>query len=130
MKYPNLTEATPMTAPAMTSEAQCLSFMILEMPVAEAIAYPPKLNQGLRQPYSSCNMAAIMKLVAVCPEGKELLEVPSGRGLAAEYFIPLTAIVMMAAENASETAMRPQEVRLSYPPAFNPSSTAAGAYCR
>ena len=112
-KYPSLTEAMPMTAPATTSEVQCLLFRILDTPVNDATAYPPKLNHGLLHPYSSCSMAASMKAVAVWPEGKELRELPSGRIRATEYLIPFTAAAITATENASETAIRPHEVLLS-----------------
>ena len=60
-------------------------------------------------------MVANMKLVAVCPLGNELYEVPSGLGLQTVYFIPLTAAVIMAAENASDTNMRPHELVCEYP---------------
>lgn len=70
-----------------------------------------------------------MKLVAVCPEGKELSDVPSGRGLRTVYFTPFTTAVMTATEKASETAILPHELRLSYPHILSPSVRAAGAYC-
>lgn len=71
-----------------------------------------------------------MNAVAVWPEGKELYRLPSGRRRPTEYLMPLTAPAMMAAEKASLTSIRPHELLLSYPHAFIPTITAAGAYCR
>lgn len=100
------------------------------MAVAVAAVYAPKLNHGLLHPYSLCIMVATIKAVAVCPEGKELFELPSGRGLRTVYFMPFTRPAMIAAENASDTSMRPHWVRLSYPDTFIPTIAMAGAYCR
>jgi len=52
-----------------------------------------------------------MKAVAVCPEGKELRDDPSGRITRQEYLSELTPMAMSPAEKASETSMRPHELR-------------------
>ena len=88
------------------------------------------LYHGLRCPYSLWSIVAVMKTVAVCPEGNELRVEPSGRITRNEYFSELTAAAISPTENASETSMRPQELRPLTPKAFMPSITAAGAYCR
>ena len=88
------------------------------------------LYHGLRCPYSLCSIVAVIKAVAVWPEGNELRVEPSGRITRKEYFSELTAAAISPAEKASETSMRPHELRLSMPQTFIPTSRAAGAYCR
>ena len=117
----------PIAAPATTSLIQCMLFIILDTPVSAATVYPPMLNQGLLQPYSLWSMVAVMKDVAVCPEGNECFP-PFGLSLLTIYLIPLTVTVMIPTEKASDTSIPPHFVRLSYPAAFIPSITAAGAY--
>ena len=75
-------------------------------------------------------MVAVMKAVAVCPEGKEWLFEPSGRVTWVVCLSVLTTLPINKAENASDASMRPHELRLSTPPIFIPSITAAGRYCR
>lgn len=76
------------------------------------------------------SIVAIMKAVAVWPEGKELRVDPSGRITRQEYLSELTAMAITPAEKASETSIRPHELRLSTPQAFNPTIATAGMYCR
>ena len=95
-----------------------------------ATEYAPTLYQTLLSPYSLLNIVAVMKAVAVCPDGKELRPERSGRISLTEYFSPLTREAIMAAENASDTSILPHELRLLIPAAFIPTITAAGAYCR
>ena len=87
------------------------------------------LYQGLRWPYSLWSIVAVMKAVAVCPEGKELRVEPSGRMTRHEYLSELTAMAISPAEKASETSMRPHELRLWTPQAFMATMAPAGAYC-
>ena len=70
------------------------------------------------------------KAVAVCPDGNDLLFDPSGRGIRQVYFRELTAPAISATEKASDTNIRPHELRPRTPPIFSPSINAAGAYCR
>ena len=86
------------------------------------------LYHGLRWPYSLWSIVAVMKAVAVCPEGKELRDEPSGRITRQEYFNELTPTAIRPAEKASETSMRPHELRPLTPKAFMPTITPAGAY--
>ena len=60
----------PIPAPTMTSLIQWRLLSCRVTPVAVATAYPPMLYQGLRCPYSLWSMVAVMKAVAVCPEGR------------------------------------------------------------
>ncbi|WP_300923497.1 hypothetical protein, partial [uncultured Alistipes sp.] len=71
-----------------------------------------------------------MKAVAACPDGKELRVEPSGRSARTEYLSELTMAAIKAAEKALETIIRPQELRLLTPQAFNPQANAKGAYWR
>ena len=87
------------------------------------------LYHGLRWPYSLWSIVAVMKTVAVWPEGKELRDEPSGRITRHEYLSELTAMAISPAEKASETSMRPQELRPRTPQAFRASIAPAGAYC-
>ena len=66
----------------------------------------------------------------ICPDGKEWLLEPSGRITLEVVFNELTAAAMRATEKASEASILPHELRPSTPPAFIPSITAAGRYCR
>ena len=75
-------------------------------------------------------MVALMKATAVCPEGNEFCLDPSGRVTFVVYFRVLTAVATKAAEKASETSMRPQELRPSTPAAFSPNMAAAGTRVR
>ena len=87
------------------------------------------LNHGLLQPYSLWSMAAVMNAVAVCPDGNEFLDVPSGLGRRTVYFSPFTIPAIKAPEKASDTSILPHDDLPSYPNAFNPTITAAGTYC-
>ena len=127
-KYPNSVARIPIPAPTMTSLIQWRLLSCRVIPVAVAAAYPPMLYQGLRCPYSLCNMVAVMKAVAVCPEGKEFRAEPSGRFTRQVYLSELTAMAINPVENASETSIRPQELRLWTPQAFSASIAPAGAY--
>lgn len=69
-----------------------------------------------------------LKAVAVCPEGKELRDDPSGRITRQEYLSELTPMAMSPAEKASETSMRPHELRPLTPQAFRATIAPAGAY--
>ena len=84
---------------------------------------------GLLCPYSLVSMVAVMKAVAVWPDGNEWLSAPSGRITLVVCFSPFTTPPMMAAEKASDTSMRPHELRPFTPAVFSPSSTAAGTSC-
>ena len=86
------------------------------------------LYRGLRWPYSLWSIVAAMKAVAVCPEGKELRDDPSGRITRQEYLSELTPMAMSPAEKASETSMRPHELRPLTPQAFRATIAPAGAY--
>lgn len=77
-----------------------------------------------------CSIVAVMKAVAVCPEGNELRDDPSGRITRQEYLSELTAMAISPTEKASDVSIRPHELRLRTPAAFMPTITAAGAYCR
>jgi hypothetical protein len=106
-------------------------FIIRETPVTAAAVYPPILYHGFFHPYSIWSIVADMNAVAVCPEGKELYALPSGRSLPTEYLMPFTVAAMMATENASLTNIRLQEeLRPSIPYAFIPTVSITGAYCR
>jgi len=86
------------------------------------------LYHGLRWPYYLWSIVAAMKAVAVCPEGKELRDDPSGRITRQEYLSELTPMAMSPAEKASETSMRPHELRPLTPQAFRATIAPAGAY--
>jgi hypothetical protein len=58
-------------------------------------------------------MVADMKAVAVCPDGNEFRWLPSGLRRLMEYLTALTAVAIVATENASETIILPHELRLS-----------------
>lgn len=73
-------------------------------------------------------MVAHMNAVAVCPEGKEFLEVPSGRMRCALYLTPFTIAAMKATEKASADSILPQSLRLSTLQAFIINIAAAGEY--
>ena len=59
----------PIPAPISTSLSQCLLFAMRIMPVADATVYAPIPIHGLLPPYSLVSIVAVMKAVAVCPEG-------------------------------------------------------------
>src|SRR5690606_15770267 len=99
--YPSSVERMPMPAPASTSDIQCRLFICLPIAVAVEAVYPAMLYRGLRYwPYSLCRKLAFIKELAVCPEGKELLELPSGRSTLAVYLMLFTSAPMIRAENA------------------------------
>lgn len=84
----------------------------------------------LLYPYSLVSIVAVIKAVAVWPEGNERRLEPSGRSTCSPSLIPLVTAAMMATEKASDTSMRPHDDRLRTPAAFRPTITTAGEYCR
>ena len=86
-------------------------------------------THGLRWPYSLLSMVAVMKAVAVWPEGKEWLSLPSGRSTLDVSLMLSTTLPMMAAESAPDAIMRLHELRLSTPAVLRPIITRPGRNC-
>ena len=63
----------PIPAPAKTSPVQCRLLATLKIPVAVANANPEVAYKILLLLYSKNNKVALLKAIAVCPEGKEFL---------------------------------------------------------
>ena len=68
-QYPDVAQRQPIAAPANTSDGQCTPTAILEIPVSNATIINAALIAYLLNTYIS-NEARI-KIVAVCPDGKE-----------------------------------------------------------
>ena len=81
---------------------------------------------GLRCPYSLCSMVAVMKAVAVCPEGKEFRAEPSGRFTRQVYLSELTAMAIKPCGECVRDEHPAQELRLWTPQAFSASIAPAG----
>ena len=129
IQYPNSVDRIPKPAPTMTSLSQCLLFAIRISPVAVAMVYAPTLTHGEMCPYSLDSIVAVIKAVAVCPEGKLCLLLPSGRVTLVVYLSPCTTPVIKVMVIASLIIILPHEDLLGTPAAFKPSMTAAGAIC-
>ncbi len=64
------------------------------------------------------------------PRRKRIAGRAVGRSARTEYLSELAMAAIKAAEKALETIIRPQELRLLTPQAFNPQANAKGAYWR
>ncbi len=76
------------------------------------------------------SIVAVIKAVAVCPEGNDRVLEPSGRRTCTLSFSPLVTAAITATEKASDTSILPHEERPRTPAAFSPTITTAGEYCR
>src|SRR5690606_33046504 len=83
-----------------TSESQCLLFIILKTPVAVATPYPAIPYQIETSLYSCHKNSAPINAVAVCPDGKELYVLPSGRCTLVTAFKLKTLVPMIRYEVA------------------------------
>ena len=114
------------------SEYQGLSTIDLMNNLRPDVATPEPATeyQGERvRPYSLCNKVAPTNEVAVCPEGHELAELPSGRISLAVYLIPLTSAAMITYDIPTLESIRGQSLRPSTPANFSPSVMAGPKYC-
>ncbi len=82
-----------MPAPANTSLSQCASLYNLRTATAEAAEYAaiPHFH-----PYSHLTSSAPAKARAQCPDGKERLSEPSGRGESINNFMPFPTMKTVA----------------------------------
>ena len=85
----------PIPAPAATSVSQCLLLTILKAPVPVATIYPEIPYQIDLSLYSCHKNSAHAKAVAVCPDGNELLELPSGLSILVNDFNDKTVADIM-----------------------------------
>ena len=89
----------PNEAPTMTSNIQCLLLSTRINPTAVAHEYPKMVYQKLLLLYCKYSIVAIMKAVAVCPDGDDRVSLPSGRNsliynLRAYIIIWVTAVAI------------------------------------